>query len=107
MVNDAPLVYEVGDVVSTWISGRHEECEIVHVDPHEFNPWQTRYTLRPLVGYGRQKRRVEVVRRPQNVWDRRSPVYGNVYADWLDEHGYGEAAVALREAFPLADGKGE
>lgn len=33
------------------------------------------------------------------------PFLGNVFSDWLEEHGYTEAASALRKAFPLADGR--
>jgi hypothetical protein len=33
---------------------------------------------------------------------RRNHVSANVYADWLEEHGYTEAAAALRSAFPVA-----
>lgn len=32
---------------------------------------------------------------------RTDPIKANVYADWLEEMGYSEAAVALRNAFPL------
>ncbi len=28
---------------------------------------------------------------------------GNVFADWLEEHGYSEASLALRKAFPLIE----
>lgn len=27
----------------------------------------------------------------------------NVYADWLEENGYNDAAMALRQAFPLSE----
>lgn len=32
------------------------------------------------------------------------PIAANVYADWLEESGYLEAAAALRKRFPLATG---
>jgi hypothetical protein len=41
------------------------------------------------------------LRRP----DRLDPVPANVYADWLEEHGFSAAAAALRKEFPLATGK--
>lgn len=31
-------------------------------------------------------------------------VRANVFADWLEEHGFTEAGAALRGAFPLIDG---
>jgi hypothetical protein len=30
-----------------------------------------------------------------------NPVRPNIFVDWLDDHGFSDAAQALREAFPL------
>jgi hypothetical protein len=37
------------------------------------------------------------LRRPVNL----DPLPANVFADWLDDHDFPEAAAALRRAFPL------
>ena len=58
-----------------------------------------------LTPKGRGRR--PVARWPEEVRPPRDPVSANVFSDWLDDHGFVEAADALRKAFPIGDGKGE
>jgi hypothetical protein len=60
-------------------------------------------------GFDGAGKRFPVFRRPAaeaRLVRKYDPVRGNIYADYLEEHGFAEAADALRAAFPLAGGEG-
>ena len=77
--------------------------------------WVTALCLGSRLDYPKGEIRVSARRADGFGWDGpercvrpsvagRDGITGNVYADFLEEHGFGDAAAFLRKAFPLEDG---
>jgi hypothetical protein len=70
--------------------------EIIAIHSIPMAPKILRFTVRPLTSPRRLVRRYKQHLRPAPDCER-----AHVYADYLEEEGYADAAAALRKRFPL------
>lgn len=107
---------KVGDVLITKVSSKIEVCDVVEVVVVTSN-WATtpqepkfrlqRRSVKATDDLGNLRPAAFVWREPKQVnWAaehlcKKDPLQANVYADFLDEQGFTEAAARLRERFPV------
>ena len=93
-----------GDVVEVWVGGAWATATVT------VEAWRPDgrdvYVLRArrvgLTKAGRRYGEMVIVRHEVRRQPNLEPGAGNVYADWLEDHGEARAAAKLREAFPIA-----
>lgn len=104
MTEQEALALKPGDRVEAKMGDTWRHCKVLHV--LSFNDGSFHTMLVRRIGLQRNGREFT----PIYKWNLKQlrPVGANyaqqVYADWLEQEGYPEAAAALRKRFPLADG---
>src|SRR5262249_9187398 len=102
MTGEEALKLKVGDLVECWYTDKAVKCEVVEVESDE------RVIVRRRGDWGtglspEHRRYPGVAKHPSRLRRDRAyvPDVANIYADFLEEKGYTEAADVLRGEFPI------
>lgn len=104
MTHEEALKLKPGDVVKTYINGKDRVAFATHV--YEAVNGEI-YVICRRAGKTDSGGRFPQVDRHCGMVERSTldAIAANIYADYLDERGFTDAATCLRQEFPLVDGK--
>lgn len=109
MTEEECVELRYGDIVWTIVSRSKVQAMVVKVCDSQLFPYAPHTYRRIVVGLRRMGRNstgrgypiIFREAREMTLVSRRDPTTANVFADFLDERGYNDAAAELRKEFPI------